>query len=332
VISWKLPWILFLLAAVPPWLLWRRRQLLREAVTFSPLQLGEVASRASGGGRVLLLIEGLILALVLVALAGPMEVQDVELFDEEGIDLALVLDISASMQAADFPPNRLEVLKTISSDMVRRGSGDRIGVYAFAGMCATQAPFTTDTVAVIDLIDALSFETISHSRSGGTAVGDALLMASSGLMKIRAPGRDQVVVLVTDGESHMGADPMLAARYLKKEGMRLYVIGVGQEEPIAVWVNGEPFIGSNDKQLVTSLDDAQLKQIAATAEGTYYRANTPGVLNRIFDEIARLEHKPLQLQGVKVERSHRAYVAFALAGLVALWLALDGLWLRRPLR
>lgn len=331
-ISWKLPWILILLTAVPVWLLWRRRQLLREAVTFAPLQLGEVASRASGGGRVLLLLEGLILALVLVALAGPMEVQEVELFDEEGIDLALVLDISASMQAADFPPNRLEVLKTISADMVRRSGGDRIGVYAFAGTCATQAPFTTDTAAVVDLIDALSYETISHSRSGGTAIGDALLMATSELVKIRAPGRDQVVVLVTDGESHMGADPMLAARYLKKEGVRLYVIGVGQEEPIAVWVNGEPYIASDGEQLVTSLDDSQLKQIAATGGGTYYRANSPGVLDRIFDEISRLEHKPLQLQDVQVERSHRADVAFALAGLMALWLALDGLWLRRPLR
>jgi Ca-activated chloride channel family protein len=125
---------------------------------------------------------------------------------------------------------------------------------------------------------------------------------------------------------------LLAARYLKEEHVRFYAIGVGQEQPIPVWVNGEPFIGSSGKQLVTQLDDAQLKQLAATAEGTYFRADSTGVLNRIFDEISRLEHKPLQVQGVTVERSHRAYVAFALAGLLALWLALDGLWLRRPLR
>jgi Ca-activated chloride channel family protein len=327
-----MPWLLLLLAAVPLWLVWRRRRLLREAVAFPPLQLGEVASRASGGGRVLLAVEGAILAFVVVALAGPMEVQEVELFDEKGVDLALVLDISTSMHAADFPPNRLEALKTIASDMVRRSSGHRIGVYAFAGACATQVPFTTDNTAVIELIDALSVETFSGPRSGGTAIGDALLMATSDLERIRSEGRDQVAVLVTDGESNVGADPVLAARYLKERRVRLYVIGVGQEAPIPVWIHGKPLRDSKGKQYVTQLDDAQLKQITAAAGGSYYRANSADVLTRIFEEIARLEHQPLQLQDVRVERSHRSYVAFVLAGLLALWLALDGLWLRRPLR
>lgn len=331
-ISWELPWVLFLLAAVPVWLVWRRRQLIREAVAFPPLQLEEVSSRTSAGGRVLLALEGGILALVLVALAGPMEIHQVDLFEEEGIDLALVLDISASMQAADFPPNRLEVLKQLSSELVRRSGGDRMSVYAFAGVSATQAPLTTDSVALLELIDALSFESIDHSRSGGTAVGDALLLATDDLLRLRIQGRDQVIVLVTDGESQMGADPLLAARYLKAEGIRLYMIGIGQDEPVKVWVDGEPFIGGGGKQLETRLDDAQLKQIAALAEGTYYRAGSTDVLNRIFEQISRLEHKPLQVQDVRVERSHRAYVAFALVALVALWFALDGLWLRRPLR
>jgi Ca-activated chloride channel family protein len=327
-----MPWILWLLAAVPVWLVWRRRQLAREAMAFPPLQLREVAARTSAGGRVLLALEAAILALVLVALAGPMETHEVELFDEEGIDLALVLDISTSMQAADFPPNRLEALKRIASDMVRKSGGHRIGVYAFAGICVTQVPFTTDTTAVIDLIDALSVESFSHARTAGTAVGDALLVATSDLVKIRTAGRDQVVVLVTDGESQTGSDPILAARYLKQERVRFYAIGVGKDEPIPVWINGKPLMGTNGKQYVTQMDDAQLKQITAEAQGSYYRADSADVLNKIFDEISRLEHKPLQVQGARVERSHRAYVAFALVGLLALWLALDGLWLRRPLR
>jgi Ca-activated chloride channel family protein len=331
-IAWKASWVLFLLVLVPVWLLLRRRQLLREATAFPPLQLGEVRSRTRGGWGLLLGLEGLLLGLVVVTLAGPMEIEEVELFDQEGIDLALALDVSGSMQAADFPPNRLEVLKQLSTELVKRSSGNRFGVYAFAKIVATQAPFTTDTTALSELIDAISFESIDHSRIGGTAVGDALLVATSDLLRIREEGRDQVVVLVTDGESNAGSDPLLAARYLKEQGIRLYVIGIGQDTPVLVWVNGEPYINSENQQLSTQLDDAQLKQIAALAEGSYYRADSNDVLGRIFDEISRLERKPLQVQGVRIERSHRAYVALALVAVLMLWLALDGLWLRRPLR
>ncbi|WP_224243520.1 vWA domain-containing protein [Hyalangium gracile] len=331
-ISWKLPWLLLLLAAVPAWVLWRKRRLLSEAASFPPLQFGEVASRSRGGWGWLLGLEGALLALSVLTLAGPMEVEEVQLFDEDGIDLALVLDVSASMQAADFPPNRLEVLKKLSTELVRRSAGNRVGVYAFAAICVTQAPFTTDTQAVVDLIDSISYESVDHYRVGGTAVGDALLMASSAMLELREPGRDQVVLLVTDGESHLGADPLLAARFLREKGMRLYVVGIGQDEPVPVWVNGKPLPGDAGKQLTTRLNDTQLKQIAAQAGGTYFRADSNDVLGRIFDEITRLEHKPLQVQGAQVEHSLRAYGAMGLVLLVALWLALDGLWLRRPLR
>ncbi|MDY7227971.1 vWA domain-containing protein [Hyalangium rubrum] len=331
-IAWKLPWLLVLLAAVPVWLVWRRRQLMREAVVFPPLQLREVSSRTIAGGRVLLALEGAILGMVVVALAEPMETHEVELFEEEGIDLALVLDISATMQAADFPPNRLEVLKELSSELVRRSAGARVGVYAFAGVSMTQAPLTTDTVAVIDLIDALSFESINHYRAGGTAAGDALLLATDELLRLRVQGRDQVIVLVTDGESNQGIEPQLAARHLKEQGVRLYVIGIGQEVPVKVWANGVPLSGDRGKQLESKLDDAQLRQIAAQAEGSYYRADSSEVLTRIFEQISRLEHKPLQAQDVVVERSRRAEVAFVLAALLALWFTLDGVLLRRPLR
>lgn len=331
-ISWEASWVLTLLAAVPAWWWVRRRQLLREAVTFPPLQLGEVQGRARGGWRSLLALEGLLLGGVLVALAGPVQIQQVELFDEEGIDLALVLDVSASMQAADFPPNRLEALKRLAADMVRRSSGNRFGVYAFAKAVATQAPFTTDTTALVELLDALSFDSINHGRIGGTAIGDALLMATADLLEIREEGRDQVVVLVTDGQSNEGSDPLLAARYIREKGIRLHVIGIGQDKPVKVWVNGEPLLNSQKKQISTRLDDTQLKQIAALAQGTYHRAGSQDVLGRIFDGISRLERKPLQVQGARIERSYRPRVALMLVALLALWLAVDGLWLRRPLR
>jgi Ca-activated chloride channel family protein len=328
--TWSAPWALLLLLAVPAWLVWRWRTLGQGAVPFPPLQ----HTRGGGATGVVLLlgVEGLLLALGVTALAGPTDVYELDLYDDAGIDLALVLDISASMQAADLPPNRLEVTKRLAQGLVTRRTGDRIGVYAFAGFCATQVPFTTDTAAVVDLLDGLSYYSILHDeKSGATAIGDALLIASDDLATLAVDGRDQLIVLVTDGESNRGVDPVLAARKLREQGVGLQVIGIGQDTPVPVFVEGKPFPRSGP-QFHTKLDDTQLRQVADAAGGRYRRADSTDVLAAIFDDLTRLHQQPLQLQGVRVERSRAPLLALALAALLGVWLAFDGLWLRSPLR
>jgi Ca-activated chloride channel family protein len=237
------------------------------------------------------------------------------------------------MQAADFPPTRLDVLKTLAGDLCRRGSGHRIGVYAFAGFPMTQAPFTTDTTALLDLVGGLAYESIDHDpKSGGTHIGDALLVAADDLQKIRVAGRDQVLVLITDGENTGGADPLLAARLLRERGIRTYTVGIGQERAVPVVVHGKPFITTDDKPLVTRLDDRQLREIARLAGGSYTRADGASVLGRIFDDIARMEHRPFVRRDVRVERPLAPLVALLLLGLLASWLSLDAFRLRSPIR
>ncbi|MBI3394736.1 MAG: VWA domain-containing protein [Spirochaetia bacterium] len=290
--------------------------------------------KAPARGRILsglrLAVEITLLILMLTALAGPYRDDEVRSIKEEGIDIALVLDVSASMQAADFKPTRLEALKTIASDFVKRSSANRIAVYAFAGDVFTQTPLTSDHAVLLELLDALSYHIVDHSRSGGTAIGDALLTAGSRLVKNKIAGRSQVVMLITDGESNEGADPLLGARYLAENNIRLHVVGVGGDKEIQVFVDGKPFIGGNNQLLMTKLDDAQLKQIAKAADGSYYRASDENVLASIFDRLSRLERSPIEVETYRTRREYAALCALCAAPFLFLWAGI-GFFVRRPL-
>ncbi len=326
------PYLLLGLALVPIFGWLRRRVVHGGAVAYAPLQYGRGSRVRSWLLRAQVPVEMVIVAGVILALAGPHRRDEIELLGEEGLDVALALDISASMQAADFPPNRLEALKTLAADLVRRSGSDRIAVYAFGKHVFSQTPLTTDHGALTGMIEGLAFTTINHAESGGTALGDALLAAADGLLRQREEGRDQVIVLITDGQSNAGADPMLAARFVADSGIRLQVLGVGGTEPVEVYVDGEPFITVEDRILSTYLEDGQLRAIAAAAGGEYRRAENVEVLSAIFDDLSRLETAPLTVENVVIRRSYAPLLAVALFLLFAAWLLTDGLLLRRPLR
>lgn len=327
------PAVLWLLLLVPVFGLIRYRQEGRSGVIFPPLQLGAGPTvRKTIWGRLLVPLELLFVTIAIIALAGPSRSDRLQSLSESGLDLALVLDVSASMQAADFPPNRLEALKKLASELLLKGGPNRIALYAFAGHTFTQTPLTTDRSSLLAMVDSLAFESINHGRSGGTALGDALLVAGDTLVKNRHVGRDQVLVLITDGESNLGSDPMLAARFIRSEGLRLLVIGVGGDEPVRVYVHGEPFINSDDEHLETSLDDRQLIEIAETAGGQYRRARDLSVLEEIFDELGRLQKTPIESSQLVHRKALTPLLGGLLFLLAAVWLWIEAVVLRRPLR
>ncbi len=326
------PYVLLALLLVPLYGWLRRRAVRGAAVAWATLQYAEPPRWRGWLLRLQVPWEMVIVAGVILALAGPHRRDEVELLGEEGLDVALALDISASMQAADFPPNRLEALKRLAAELVRRSGSDRIAVYAFGKHVFTQTPLTTDHAALAGMIEGLAFESINHAESGGTALGDALLAAADGLLRQRLPGRDQVILLITDGESNAGADPLLAARFVAENDLRLQVLGVGGNEPVEVYVGGKPFITVDDTILKTSLDDTQLQEIAAAAGGRYRRAVDVEVLAAIFDDLARLDTEPLEIENVVIRRSYAPLLSALLFLLFAAWLLTDGLLLRRPLR
>lgn len=322
-------WALALLALAAPHAFARYLIIKKSTLAYPPVQY----RRSSGRIFILLIaLEVLLISLAVLSFTGIHSESQQESIKEEGIDVALALDISASMQAADFPPNRLEALKKIAADFVRRGGSNRIAVYIFAKDVFTQTPLTTDHPVLLELLEGISYKMIDHSRSGGTSIGDALLLAGEGLLRNRVKKRDQVIILVTDGENNFGIDPLLAARFVRSKNIRFHVIGLGGDKPIQVFIDGKPFITSANTPLFTQLDDTQLKKITETAGGNYYRAKNVDVLADIFTELARLERTPLEVKVLRTRKYFTSSLALAVFVVFFAWLALMGFAVRRPLR
>ena len=329
-IQFAQPWLLALLLLVPVYALFRLRQRRLRTVRFPPLQYRGRESSWRLWKQLAPQLELLVLALVVAGLAGPYEETRLELIEDEGVDVMLVLDVSLSMLAEDLPPNRLEALRRIARDFVTRAGGNRIGIVIFAKDSYVQTPLTTDHRSLLGLLEAVTVYTLDQKKSGGTSVGDALLVAVERLTRSRIEGRDQSLVLITDGESNTGIDPELAARYLREQGVRFYAIGVGGTEPVAVTFEGKPVGTAGDYLAV--LDERRLRRVAELAGGRFYRATDVGVLEEIFAELSRLESAPLELRTVASRRSLGQWPALAALGLFALHLALGGVLLRRPFR
>ncbi len=330
IIPWLRPWVLLGLLALPPllWLRWRSRG--QRTVPLAPLQLSSPRSGASWLDSLPLVLEALVLALALCGLAAPFARSQLEVMQGEGVDVVLVLDISLSMMAQDFPPNRLEASRRVARDFIQRSGENRIGIVVFAKDALVHTPLTTDHGSLLTLLDQVTVFAIDQVKSGGTAIGDALLVAGERLEKAKIPGRDQAVILITDGESNQGAEPVLAARYLRHGGVRFYAIGMGGEEPVEVIVEGRRLGGDNPYLAV--LDDTQLRVMTEAATGRYYRASDMGALEGIFAELARLESAPLEAREVEVRRPYTSrFAALTLAGFV-LYVLVAGVLARRPLR
>ena len=333
-ITFAQPWALIGLALLPLYGALRYRIRRRDTVVYPPLQHATAAP--SGLLRRLasvlpLPVEVLLLSALVFGLAGPQRESTVDLIEDEGVDVVLLLDISLSMLAEDFHPNRLDVLRQLASDFVSRAGSHRFGVVIFAKDAFVQAPLTRDHKVLHELLDGVSVNAIDQSLSGGTAVGDALLITADLLESTRIEGRDQALILITDGESNMGSDPVRAARFVKHLGIRLYAIGIGSEEPVEVFWEGER-VGDPDDPYFAFLDDTQLREITEMAEGRYYRAIDAGALEAIFGELSRLESAPLEVRTLTVRQSLSRWAALASLPLFALYLVLGGVVLRRPLR
>ncbi|MCB1157648.1 MAG: VWA domain-containing protein [Leptospiraceae bacterium] len=323
---------LFLSPALLLYVYYRFRFKKNDAVPYAPLQYKKPARIRFPLRHVKLFIEALVLFAVFLALTEPHKLLERNMVIDRGLDIVMALDVSASMQAADFPPNRLEFLKKISSSFIERNNTSRIGVFIFARDVFSQTPLTTDHSILQDLIKGIGFAVIDHNESGGTAIGDAILAASDSLIKNKKEGRDQVLIIITDGENSHGVDPLLAAHYAKSKNIRLYVVGVAGEEPVPVYVDGSPYLTPSGETLITSLDDTQLKTIAREAGGKFYRAKNSKVLEQIFDELSRMERTPIEIKKLSDKISYVPHISIGIFLLFSIWLILDGFFIRRPMR
>ena len=235
------------------------------------------------------------LALMIIALARPQEVLKDEKIEAEGIDIFLTLDLSISMLAKDFEPNRLEASKKVALDFISKRSFDRIGLTIFSGEAFTQCPLTSDHRVLKNFIEKLD---ISMFDAQGTAIGMGL---ASALNRLKDSGaKSKVVILLTDGENNAGyIDPKLASEMAKELGIRLYTIGVGTEGvaegPTGISPNGRIIMGPTKVQL----DEELLMYMAKNTGGQYYRATDMSSLQAIYNNINTMEKTVMEVTVIK---------------------------------
>jgi len=278
------PWALLLLLALPVWW-WRRRHHRPPAITFSRVGALARGPRAGWGiARALFLLRNVAIVAAIVALARPRTAGRAEQSTSEGINIVIAFDISSSMLAEDFQPdNRLEVARAKVKQFIAMRSSDQIGVVAFSGEALTQVPLTTDYPVVMAAVDNLQ----PGQLDDGTAIGTAIATAANRLRD--APGRSRVIVLLTDGVNNRGAiDPRTAAQAARAFGIRIYTIGVGSEGMAPVPV-GRGVFGLRYENRPVEIDDPLLTEIAQRTGGRYFRATSGEALQRITEEIDRLE-------------------------------------------
>lgn len=203
----------------------------------------------------------------------------------KGAEVMIALDVSNSMLAEDYSPNRLERAKLAISRMVDRLREDRIGLIVFAGNSFVQLPITTDYVSAKMFLSSISNESVPIQ---GTAIGEAINTA----MRSFSPQSDKsrAIIVITDGENHED-DPVAAARQASDLGVRVFAIGVGSPEGTMIPMGGGEYLRDKDgNPVVTRLDEAVLQEVAAAGKGMYVRAgNSEFGLNPIIDEIERMD-------------------------------------------
>ncbi len=204
--------------------------------------------------------------------------------ETRGAEIMIVLDVSNSMLAEDYSPNRLERAKLAISRLVDKLREDRIGLIVFAGNAFVQLPITTDYVSAKMFLNSISTESVPVQ---GTAIGEAISTA----MRSFSPQseKSRAVIVITDGENHED-DPVEAARIAAEAGARVFTIGVGSPEGKPIPMDGELLKDKEGNIVVTRLDENVLKEVAAVGNGAYVRAgNNEFGLNPIIDDIRKME-------------------------------------------
>lgn len=248
-------------------------------------------------------------ALLVIALARPQSTLSRQSVSVEGIDIVLAMDISGSMLAEDFKPNRLEAAKDVAQDFIKGRPGDRIGLVVFSGESFTQCPLTTDHPVLLNLFDELK----SGMIEDGTAIGDGLATAVNRLKESQAISK--VIILLTDGENNRGfIDPQSAAEIAKVFGLRVYTIGVGTIGT-APYPVPTPF-GIQYQQMEVRIDEPLMQQIAEMTNGKYFRATNKQKLKEIYNEIDKLEKSKVDV--TEFRRKTEEFMPFALAAFILL--------------
>ena len=249
-------------------------------------------------------------AALIVALARPQDVEEQSRTNAEGIDIMLAIDISSSMLARDFTPDRLTAAKEVAGEFIADRYGDRIGLAVFAGESFTQSPLTTDKGSLQTLLARLRSGVIED----GTAIGNGLATAINRLRESDA--KSKVIILLTDGVNNRGEiAPLMAAGIAADMGIKVYTIGVGTRGK-APYPAIDMFGEMTFQMMDVEIDEDTLTKIAEQTGGQYFRATDKQKLKAIYDEINELEKSKVEITDLTIY--YERYLIFVLAAIALL--------------
>ncbi|MDL2228479.1 VWA domain-containing protein [Bacteroidales bacterium OttesenSCG-928-K03] len=257
-------------------------------------------------------VEMIVLALLIVALARPQSSEKNKTMNVEGIDIVMTMDVSGSMLAEDFQPNRLEAAKKVAINFIDERPNDRIGLVVFAGESFTQCPLTTDHAVLKNLFKEIKIGMIED----GTAIGSGL--ATSVLRLKESDALSRVIILLTDGVNNTGSiDPVSAAEIAKTFGIRVYTVGVGTNGT-APYPAQDIFGNKRYQQVEVNIDEDLMRQVSSITGGKYFRATDNNSLARIYEEIDKLEKSKIEVY--EYEKKNEEFFNYALYALILLCL------------
>lgn len=314
------PWFLLLLLVIPALVIWyalKNKSFVSRM--FFPSADGFESMPKSFRQRLIhipFILRMMTLALLIFILSGPHSRHNKSRYKVEGIDIMMAMDISGSMLAEDFKPNRLEASRDVAVEFINGRPDDRMGLVIFSSEAFLQCPLTNDH----NTLKQYFSEVRSGMIADGTAIGDGLGLAVSHIRRSKALSK--VIILLTDGINNTGSmDPLTAAEIAKKFGIRVYTIGVGTRGK-APYPFQTPF-GIQYQSVDVQIDESLLSQIAEYTGGKYFRATDKNKLREIYGEIDLMEKSKIDV--TRFDRKNEEYLIFAL---IALGLFITELMLR----
>ena len=325
-VTFKYSFILYFLAIIPIMMFWywKRNKKMTPDITFSSLKIFNEIKPTIKEKLVHLpfVLRSIAVALLIIALARPQSFATGENVYTEGIDIAVVLDISGSMLAEDFKPNRLEAAKDVIDEFIAGRTSDKIGLVVFSGKSFTQCPLTIDYSVLRNLLGEIK----SGMIEDGTAIGLAIANGVNRLKDSKA--KSKILILLTDGVNNAGEiDPITAANIAQTFGIRIYTVGVGTRGN-APYPFQTPF-GVQYQMIPVEIDEAILQQVADITDGHYFRATDNKKLEEIYKEIDKMEKTRVEITSYR--NAKELFYNWALAGLLLLFteIVLSRTYLRR---
>ncbi|MDR0907146.1 MAG: VWA domain-containing protein [Rikenellaceae bacterium] len=321
------PNMLWLLAVIVPmvgWYVWRQ---LKGGASLR-LSTTDTFARAHHTAKYYLrhlpfVLQCAAVALLIVALARPQSTESGTEQTTRGIDIVLALDVSGSMLARDFTPDRVAAAKDVAARFINDRRGDRIGLVVFAGESFTQSPLTTDKATLLNLLSKVETGMIED----GTAIGNGLATSINRLRESDAVSK--VVILLTDGVNNAGQiAPLTAAEIAKTLGIKVYTVGVGTRGN-APYPMRDMWGNVVMQSVPVEIDEGVLTQIATMTGGQYFRATDKKALIDIYDQINSLETTEIETNDYTLHHEHYAVFALWALGLLVVAFLLNALLFRQ---